>query len=129
MILVFICNISKPNTEKNATEKFSSKAKFLEDILELMRLAYNMKFPEETRETFGLVRDEKMIRDDYDCKTCDNCKNCPSCKWCDFIGCWVNPNCKYCKNGCKECVKSGFCGKVCGYDLPDSIPHWGWDCK
>eukprot|EP00091_Calanus_sinicus_P013020 TRINITY_DN29010_c0_g1_i1.p1 TRINITY_DN29010_c0_g1~~TRINITY_DN29010_c0_g1_i1.p1 ORF type:complete len:161 (-),score=29.85 TRINITY_DN29010_c0_g1_i1:113-544(-) len=75
----------------------------------------------------GITREEMYEEDEP--QNCDNCANCDKqhyCWHCQTWGCWVNANCKYCKNGIKSCIKEGFCGKVCGVkDLPEKQPDWG----
>ena len=60
------------------------------------------------------------------CFMCDNCKHCKHCALCGdskhehLIS---KEGCKFCPLCAKDCVQSGYCGKVCKVDnLPEAGP-------
>ena len=60
------------------------------------------------------------------CDACARCESCasPMCSTCKIEGCKFCPLCP------KDCVKSGFCGKVCELeDLPETRECVGCGCK
>ena len=72
-MLLNICNIWKHNKEENTIPNFFNAKLFLDDLWEVMRLTFNMKYPEsemskqdllKMREKIGMIEEKEMSYED-----------------------------------------------------------------